>query len=366
LLVDALLQLNCPGILESIHREGETMKRPFGVIFFAIVLILGSLVQLLMALGMGLSGTFFQKGIRSGNLPDSTAATPVLSWMPVLMYAMCVFFIALAVWGIATAVGVIRLRRWARYSILIIGGLLAVFSLISLLVTLLMMLVPLPMPANVDAAQAQSAQAVTRIMFGVMALVHMIVCAVGVSWLVYFNRRKVRQAFISATGKACESRRPVLISVIAVLNLIGAGFCLLCMFIPMPALIFGWTIDGWGKAALYLVFAALTASVGIGLWQLKEWGRLLALAMQALGLVNTAVYLLRPSLVLRYSAEIQQRMMPMQPQTQLPEPFQSSIYRISFGFGILLYIAIASVLIYYRKAFQSPAELSQNESALPQ
>jgi len=247
--------------------------------------------------------------------------------------------------------------------ILIIGGLLAVFSLISLLVTLLMMLVPLPMPANVDAAQAQSAQAVTRIMFGVMALVHMIVCAVGVSWLVYFNRQKVRDAFTSATGQALESRRPILISVIAVLNMIGAVSCLLMVFIPMPGVLFGWMFDGWGKVALCLAFAALTASVGVGLWRLKEWGRLLALAMQAFGLMNTAVYLLRPELMLRYSAEIQQRLTPMQPQ--LPDRFQTMIYSVSFGFGVLLCIAIAAILIYYRKAFQRAVEPLQIESASP-
>jgi hypothetical protein len=342
------------------------MKRPFGVIFSAILLILGSLVQLLMAIGMAFSGAVFQNQIRSGGLPGATASPPLPGWMPAFIYAIGVFFVALAVWGIVTAVGLIRLRRWARYSILIIGGLLAFFSLISMLVTLLMMLVPLPVPANVDASQAQTVHAMTGIVFGVTALIYGIFCAVGVSWLVYFNRRKVREAFISATGKAVESRRPVLISVIAVLNMIGAVSCLLALFIPIPAAIFGWMVDGWGKVAIYLFFAAVTTSVGIGLWQLKEWGRLLALAMQALGLVNTAVYLVHPSLMLRYSMEIQQKMYPMQPQTQLPEGFQTPMYRISFGFAILLYIAIAAILIYYRKAFQRPAELSQNESAPPQ
>jgi hypothetical protein len=226
------------------------------------------------------------------------------------------------------------------------------------------MLVPLPAPAGVDASQAQTALAMTRIVFGVMALFHGILCAVGVSWLVYFNRQKVREAFTSATGKACECRRPILISVIAVLNMIGAVSCLLLVSIPMPGVMFGWILDGWEKVALYLVFAALTASVGIGLWQLKEWGRLLALAMQAFGLVQSVVLIVRPSLLLRYSEEIQQRMNIMQPQA--PERFLAMMYSVSFGFAILLYIAIAAILIYYRKAFQSPTEQLQNESAPPQ
>jgi hypothetical protein len=80
--------------------------------------------------------------------------------------------------------------------------------------------------------------------------------------------------------------------------------------------------------------------------------------------VYCGVYLVRPSLMLRYVAEIQQRMTPMQPQ--LPQQFQTMMYSASFGFAILLYIAIIVVLIYYRKAFQSSAELSQNESVPPQ
>ncbi|MGD0294241.1 MAG: hypothetical protein ABSB30_10325 [Terracidiphilus sp.] len=339
------------------------MKRPVGVVFSAIVLILGSLFQLLMALGMAFSGAISQKQIHSGGFPGATAAAPLPGWMPVFMYAICVFFVALSVWGIATSVGLIRMRRWARYSILVIGGLLAVFSFIEFVITLLMMLVPLPVPADVDASQVQTVHAMTRIIFAVMAFFHGVVCAVGVSWLVYFNRQKVRDAFANATGKACESRRPVLISVLAVLNLIGAGFCLMFMFIPLPAVIFGWMIDGWGKVALYLAFAALAAAVGVGLWQLKEWGRLLAMAMQVFGIIFCGVYLVRPSLMLRYVAEIQQRMTPTQPQ--LPQPFQATMYSVMFGFSILFYIAIVAVLLYYRKAFQPPAEISQNESGLP-
>ncbi|MFZ1084384.1 MAG: hypothetical protein WAN35_05425 [Terracidiphilus sp.] len=337
------------------------MKRPLGVVFSAVLLILGSLFLLLIALGMAFSGAVTQSQIQSGGLPGAPATPPLPSWMPIFMYVFCAFFVALAAWGILTAVGVIRLRRWARYSILVIGGVLALFGLMLFLGTLLMTLVPLPMPANVDASQAHTTQAIVKVVFGVMALLYAIVGAVGVTWLVYFNRQKVREAFASATGIVVESRRPILISVLAVLNLIGSVSCLLCMFIPFPAILFGWVIEGWGKVATYLVFAALTGAVGVGLWQLKEWGRLLALAMQAFGIVFCGVYLVRPSLMLRYAAEVQQKMIPMQPQ--MPEQFQATIYRASFGFSILLYIALIAVLIYYRKAFERPAELSADNSA---
>ncbi len=339
------------------------MKRPSGVVFSAVLFILGSLFQLLMALGMALSGTLSQSQISSGGIPGAPAAAPMPGWILGFMYAICVFFIALAAWGILTAVGLIRMRRWARYSILVIGGISAGFGLLSLLASLLMMMVPLPAPANMDPSQAQTVRAMTGIAFGCIAFFYAIICAVGIFWLVYFNRQKVRDAFAGATGEAAESRRPILISVLAVLNFIGAGSCLLCLFLPIPAAVFGWILHGWGKAALYFCFAALTALVGAGLWQLKGWGWWLALAMQAFGLVNVVVYLLRPSLWLRYTAEINQIMLPAQPQ--LPERFQTMMYSASFGFGVLIYIAITAILIYYRKAFQHPVEMSQNESTLP-
>jgi hypothetical protein len=278
------------------------------------------------------------------------------------MYVLCAFFVALAAWGILTAVGLIRLRRWARYSILVIGGVLALFGLISFLFTLLMTLVPLPVPANLDASQAHTTLTMVKVVFGVMAFGHAIVCAIGVSWLVYFNRQQVRDAFGSAIGTVEEIRRPILISVLAVLNLIGAVFCLIFIFIPLPAILFGWVLEGWGKAALYLIFAALAASVGVGLWQLKEWGRLLALALQAFGIVYSSVYLVRPSLMLRYVNEIQQRVASMQPQ--MPQHFQATIYRASFGFSILLYIAIIAVLTHCRKAFERPIEPAVGDSVI--
>jgi hypothetical protein len=77
-----------------------------------------------------------------------------------------------------------------------------------------------------------------------------------------------------------ERRRPIFITVLAVLILIGAVSLLLCMFVPIPAVLFGWMIDGWRKVALYLVFAVLAATMGVGLWKLKPWGWWLALAMQ--------------------------------------------------------------------------------------
>jgi uncharacterized membrane protein (DUF2068 family) len=327
------------------------MKRPLGVVLSAVLLLLGSLFQLLLALAMALSGAFLHNQLRSGRLPD-TAAMP--GWMPLFMYVLCAFFLALAVWAIVTAVGLIRLRRWARYSVLVIGGCLAMIGLVSVLMTLVMMAVPLGAAYGVDPAQAHTAQAMTRIVFGVMALFYGILCAVGVSWLVYFNREKTRVVFAGTMGAVTESPRPLLISVIAVFSMIGAGSCVLISFLPIPGALFGLILTGWEKVALYLVFGALEAAIGIGLWRLEEWGRRLAILMMAIGVAQTAVYAAFPSLMLRYSEQLRLFITPEQVQQQLP--FQIWIYRASFGFSVLFAIAMMVVLVHYRAAFQHPAE----------
>src|SRR5208282_3322889 len=159
------------------------------------LLALGSLLQIVMALAMVFSGAMMQSQIRSGGIPGATAAAPLPGWMPIYMYALGAVFVALAVWGILTTVGLFRLRRWARYSILVICGCLALFGLVSCLMILLLMFVPLPMAANMDASQAQSAQSFVKIMFGAMAFFYFLVGALGVFWLVYFNLKTVREAF---------------------------------------------------------------------------------------------------------------------------------------------------------------------------
>ncbi len=341
------------------------MKRPLGVVLSAVVLLLGSLLQLLLAFGMALSGVFFGKmasnsaalhqQVGSGGVPVGMAAAPVPGWMPVFMFGLCAFFLALAVWAIVTAVGLIRLRRWARYSVLVIGGCLALIGLVSALMTLVMMAVPLP-----GAAGAHPTQATFRIVFAGMAFFYGILCMVGVSWLVYFNREKTRAVFANTLGEVVESRRPFLITVIAVFSMIGAVGCVMVSFLPIPGVLFGLILTGWGKVALYLAIGALEAAVGIGLWRLEEWGRRLAMVMMAIGVAQTALYAAYPSLMVRYSEQLHLLMNPAQVQQHLP--FQIWIYRASFGFSVLFSIAIVWVLVHYRGAFERPAEPPQIEA----
>ena len=336
------------------------MKRLPGVIFSAIILLLVSLLQLLMALAMGIGGAVEQSQIRSGVHPGVAAAPPIPTWMPIFLYGLCVVFAALAVWAILTVVGLFRMRRWARYSILAIGGCLALVGLPAMLVSLLMLAVPLPVPAGGDASQVHNVQAMTKVVFGVVGLFYGMIGAVGVSWLVYFNRKKVRDEFNSAFGQSVPSRCPFLISAIAVLTMIGGPGCLLMAFLPLPGAFLGLTLYGWQRAVVFLVYAVLATAAGVGLWRLEEWGRRLAMAMQLVGLAQFIVFLVRPSLMKDYSVEIDKAMnVPQLPQAA---QFQNMLSSAMFGFEILFVFAILATLHHYRGAFRRSIGPSQTES----
>ena len=326
------------------------MKRPIGVVVSAVVLILGSLFQLLIALLTALGGVLLQKQIASGRLPSSPTAPPMQPWMPNLIFVGCAFFVALGVWGILTSIGLFRLRSWARYSVLVIGGGLAGLGLISCLMTLLMLAINLPVAAGVDPSQAHQVQAVSKVIFEGIAVFYAILCILGVSWLVYFNQENTRAVFSVKTEVVSASRRPILISVIAILNLVGAFSCLVIVFVPVPGAFLGWILHGWQKVALYLLMTGIEAAVGIGLWKLQEWGRQLNFGLLAFSLIQSIVYLLHPALMLRLSAEFNPAIVP----SQLPERFLTTMNSASLSFTVLFVLAIGGAMVYYRTAFVAP------------
>lgn len=335
------------------------MKRPTGVTLSAVVLALISLAQLPLALGMVLAATFVPRAAQS-----NPAVPPTPSWLPVFYYLFAGVFLALAAWGIVTTIGLARLRRWARYSILVIGGGMAVIGLFSMLSILALLAFPFPTPAGMDPAHAQSAHLMVRAVFGCIALLYALMLATGAWWLVYFNLKPVRQVFAGAADAPAECRRPLLVSVIAALSILGALCCLLMAFLPLPGVAFGWVLTGWGKAAFYLTYAVLQAAAGVGLWKLEEWARRLTLGLLAFGIVHSFVYLLRPALMLHAAAMVNQSLHVEQPA--MDAHWLRTLYAGSSCLTIVFLVALMTMLHIYRSRFGRPAQPSAAEpTALP-
>ena len=350
------------------------MKRLPGIIISAIVLLLGSLFQLLMGVGMGTAAVVERRQILAAGNPATGAAlahsaiTPAAAlppWMPIFMYVLAGFFAALAAWGIITAIGLFRMYRWARYSVLVIGGCLAVICLPSMLLSLVMMFIPLPMPTTVDPSQMNTVHGFTKIIFGVVAAIYGIVGGVGVFWLVYFNLKKVRAAFADTPGEYVPGPRPLLISMIAVLDMVGVLTMIVWLLLPFPGAFIVWILQGWQKAVFALSYAVVLAATAYGLWHLKEWGRRLAIAVQVVGLVQYTAFLLRPSVFANYNAQVQTAMK-MPQQYQQSAQFNQEMVIFSMGLGMLFLIAILFTLHYYRGKFRASEEPPQSATpALP-
>jgi len=334
------------------------VRRPAGLVFSAVALMLLSMFQVVMALLMAFSGMVQANHPLATTTRSGHPTPPVPSWMPFFSYGVGAFFVALAAWGIVTAIGVFRLRQWARISILVIGGGMALIGLVSVLCTLVFLLIPLPSQPGLNPSQAEVAHTMVKVVLGIVAAFYGLLFALGVFWLVYFNRAGVRTVFANGAGADVQSRRPLILSAIAILMILGAPACLLAIFIPVPGVIFGFPLRGWEKGVTYLVIVVLQAAGGIGLWQMREWGRRLMMGIMAFGAINCALYVAWPSLVVRYSEEIS-RSMNIPGQYQLPAHFQRMVSAGSSGLSLLFILAIVAVLHHYRARFDRPIGPSQ-------
>jgi hypothetical protein len=196
---------------------------------------------------------------------------------------MGVFFAGLVAWGAATGIAIFRRRRWARISMLVFGGLLALFASVS---ALAVMLVPLP-PTPEGAADFTS-----YVRWG-MAAFYGILVAIGTWWLILFSRKRTSEYFTSGAPER-ESARPLIISVIAWFMLI-TGVCTLAWApFGFPAVVFGVMVKGWWAAAIYAVYGAAELYLAIGLLRLKNAARLGSIGFLAFAAMNAVVFWLLP------------------------------------------------------------------------
>jgi hypothetical protein len=251
------------------------MKRPVPVILSAILLGLFAALQLVFMVLLIVAGTVFLKH----GMPSTPGPQPFPpSMMPALMFGLSVCSAAIAVWLILTLIGLVRLRSWARYSVLVIAGLMAGFGGISMLTSFAMPFLMPSLPAT--AGQPAPDPSMMRIIFFATGGFYALVTALGVALLVYFCLAKTRAVFLSnaparlgppntSTGR----ERPTAITVISWIYMISAPLCLIYAFLPYPAFLFGIIFDGYAAHGIYLFFGALTFAIGYGLYRLREEAR---------------------------------------------------------------------------------------------
>src|SRR5271156_5464476 len=227
------------------------MRRPASVTIAAVVIFVGSGLALLAAAFMLLGFAVMP----AGNMPAFTRDAGV---------AMSLFMLGVGGWGIATGVSLLQLREWARISMIVFSGLLLVMAVPGLLMMLVM---PLPTPPVIATPPGEATPPLEHLMTAVrigMAIFYALLALLGGWWLYFFNTRPIRELFrgaattpsstwahavLAPTEVPGSPKRPVSITIIAYLALVGA-----CMFpffsiLHMPLTFLGFYFTG-GKASL--------------------------------------------------------------------------------------------------------------------
>jgi len=201
----------------------NSSKPSASTIAAAIVAILAGLFVLLCC-----SLAFF------GTLLNTLPANPVEAqpFVRSAMLATLGLMMCLAIFGIATGIGLILLRNWARISALIWGGLCVFFGAIGIPIVFFIPLVP---PESVPNLSADSMQAVRWILLFFYGLP----LIAGIWWLILFNRKTVKAQFAATTtsaasGQTQKSRCPLPVAVLAWFYITSILNLLFLPFLPLP------------------------------------------------------------------------------------------------------------------------------------
>ena len=183
-----------------------------------------------------------------------------------------------------------------------------------------------------------------------MAGMYAIPLAIGVWWLVYFNRRDIKSAFAAPYEPGGPPLRPLSISIIGWMSVVGGAFSIPLALTQVPAFVAGFVVTGWAAALIYVGFGAVSLYLGWAVLKLRELGRRLMIAWYGLAIAHAVYMSLVPSVRVRLAD--MQRAMPFLAPATAPD-FQSSMMIAMMLFGVAVGAVIIWFLVKERSRFSS-------------
>jgi hypothetical protein len=290
------------------------MKRPVGVLISGVLEIAGGVLCLLVG-GLQFLAYRQQEALRATmEFPAEMSLPAWTKYLPVVIFG------SMGIWSLLSGVGVLWLLRWARISTLVLASLLATMGAMGIPMLFVMEAMR---PAEMDEAVWQTMRA-TMISF------YVILGAVGVWWLVYFNRPKVKAAFHAAPADASKPECPTSITLIAWFLLSAVLFFPLAIWWRPPANLFGVTFTGPAATAWNMLLMAVFAYCGWGLLKLRPvvWKHTMALAIFLLA--NGSIFLLVPGAYGKYQQALLASVprLPEQPAPAISDPWAAVLFLI--------------------------------------
>jgi hypothetical protein len=291
------------------------MTRSTGITVSAIVVIIGSAFTLLFATLILLGSVFALNSTRANDAPVNLGYILIIE---------AVLAFAFGGWGLATGIGLIKTKEWARISTLVYA---AILVFISLPAAAIMAFIPLP-----NTPGANDPNPPFNIMLGVrvcMSLVYAMFAALGGYWLYFFNTQKVKAQFrgqqlLTEIGQSevpgrpsaipgvrfgpDRRSKPLSITIIGWYLIIASALAPLSMvftstFFPgfkLPLFFLGFFLFGPSAYLLLTVWMAVQVVAAVGLLRLKNWGLYTTIALQCLALLNMVMIVAIPANRLRF------------------------------------------------------------------
>jgi len=303
--------------------------------------------------GSGLTCVFLMFAIFAVAVAGSRQPTQMPAALKTMTMGTLGIFLCLAIFGIVTGVGLIRLRNWARISALVWAGVSACFSGIGILI---MSFVPIPAQPNVPAGPVSMVRWIVMGFYSVPLLV-------GVWWLILFNESEIKSQFTGPSVPTDPSIPqklviPLPVTIFAWLFIVSSVISLPFMFlIPsgMPLFLFGRVISGMAAKIIFSLSCVIFGISGVGILKLKPWAYSLALGLELFWLVNSCVGLLTPNHKAAMHAAVQKMVDAMQLPGNRATPNPMHQTDIGMYFGIAFSLALFGMLLYYRKSFLEAA-----------
>lgn len=334
------------------------MTRSVGITASAVVVLIGSALTILFG-AVAMLGSFVL------NLRPMPNAPPHLGYVIVIE---AVFAFGFGGWGVASGVGLIRTKEWARISMIVFAIILLVFTLPT---TLVLAFIPLPVSRDPNLPS----NFVTIMRTG-MVLFYALLAALGGFWLYFFNTRRVKAQFQGQQSNSAAASaslpgaipradrgvpvdaRPLSITIIAWFLLIGSAFAPLSLLYsralfhnaPMPLCFLGFFVFGPTATLILMSWMTAQAVAAIGLLKLKNWARLATIALQCLGILNIVLLVGIPGNRARSQQIMDSMMASMNTGTAQPISFSLPISLIMTA-SLPLFFVILWFLIRRKQAF---------------
>ncbi len=247
---------------------------------------------------------------------------------------VAVIWIPLIGWLIPTGIGLFLKKNWARYSIMVMSGFAILIGLIS---CLRFCFLPSPqIPAEGTPVQ------LIKLVIVISLFLFLII--LPIIYLIFFNRRVVKEIFENENSMVSSLKRPLGISVLAILSLYNVIIMIgLTLFPTHPVFpFFGFLISGITITIHNLILAILNFYIAYGFWKLKQPAWLAAIVLNGTNIFSGGL-----NFFLINVNDYHRMISPNSSQTT----FYSALTKYIFLFGSVISIVVLIYIISRKSAF---------------